>query len=524
MDMMWKWPEPTNKTATVWPQYVNVPMQHLDTDNLHITAVPFPYREFFSVAKACSDALRAAMFINGVSAPGITLDLNHPALLRPENPELPSASDPATVAMANVTLTLFMADDAWSQLLIVTEGLVESTLGAGHLEYTALMRALTVPLAPSGNVALYQAQKHWNDIFSGAHQFSYSHLSFFDEVANRLLTQRHEEQPGANSTNNSSTNSSDSNSPSDVTNIMGTSAPSRSQLELAANTAESNQTLPQLLSRLTLSYDANAIIRVVNQSLPYLISPRDDALCERASLLDAVARGECFPSHWIPPVGRLGEYENPYLALLEANAALCEVQQSRQIYQRRVHYVRERLTTLAKHDPAVAARVKSEYWGGDIREWSSIFDKATHQCRLIDNSLTLQRSILADIAARAQRACTLRDAFRNGLEPLYTQQSAWWNLTGEYSTKRAVVGFVTLPTIPDFCVELHNASATLKTKIDPVNWFRLRQASWGHGFSAPKGWMDRAGFGNGTVDSLVLYNERIPTFKARHAFVDRFRY
>ncbi|KAK0701300.1 hypothetical protein B0H67DRAFT_98126 [Lasiosphaeris hirsuta] len=89
-----------------------------------------------------------------------------------------------------------------------------------------------------------------------------------------------------------------------------------------------------------------------------------------------------------------------------------------------------------------------------------------HHCGLLDNSVALQHRILAGIAARVQRTCALRDGFRNKLEPLYTRQSTWWNLTWEDRTKTTVVNFITFPNISKIYVDLQNASTTLKTTID----------------------------------------------------------
>lgn len=489
---MWTWP--TQPPVITRPELLNVAVHGLGGERLRIDHVPFPVRRLLNLASAYNEALRAAMFIGGVSAPGIRLALDHPGLeLQGPHRHLDGGTyqvltKPQSAAIANVTVVLQLAGEVWPQVVKAAEGLVNATLGAAHAERSSLVQGLTVPDAAMLR-PLREAGLLWRDILARAGSATTSTYTLLDSLATSLM-RADEMRPGADA----------------ETAVLGSPTLSPSQLELAANNmseAGDPRALVQTLSRLALSYDARVLVRHINQSLAHFPSVDHDALCQQPDLLNAVAEGDCFFASWI----RIRP-EASSIPLLRTHAALCEVEHARYISARRVQRTTARLAALVAKDAALRARNKDCFWRAVVKDWRAILEKATYHAGLVDSSLRLQHLVVADVATRFQQACRLRESFRADLLPLYTRQATWWNATVTGGRKPSVVlACLTLPALADFTAELRNFSAALKAQTDLDDFYKQKADVGGAVLGARTGpgagWMDGQGFGKKTMDDMV---------------------
>ncbi|KAG7287572.1 hypothetical protein NEMBOFW57_007084 [Staphylotrichum longicolle] len=112
----------------------------------------------------------------------------------------------------------------------------------------------------------------------------------------------------------------------------------------------------------------------------------------------------------------------------------------------------------------------------------------------------VERQMLATLATRMQRICSLQDEVRDRLRLLPYDRSAWWQLYRERCAAREAVGlaFVTFPAAQDTVAHIREAMARLDAQTEPLMDERGFSEAYGRFRSeALAGWERRLGLDGG---------------------------
>jgi hypothetical protein len=461
-----------------------MPITSLRREQVAIKAAPFPIADLAVVAELyanASDALYLPSRTYGAS--NVSLRLDAPGLapvdvvswlptawLKPSSCEmvknkkrLPAAKAPLVIDIANVSVTLEMAERLWPVLLHAATDLLVLGLGRDHPDYDVLVAPLVEFRPPRHDDPLPYARTIWEGV-------RWKAASWPRDADWWLYSLQEEMEKAAASTANR--NATAQGGDSRLT--LGLDAPTLEQL------VEHRQgrwhTLPQALGSLDISAEAllqvAKIQRMVSGPWPYrwdeglgVSKEEHNDLCTpaaRRALKRFADGGRCQNEKYLDSRTR------PYRSVLRGSRfhkrlvsmmdALCAAESFLHLITVPARQVKNKVAAAieARGGLSLVERLAGYVQDGIARRIATL-DRALDIIDQLRSAVVVQRRLIADMAETMQRVCTIQDGLRERIRDLQSNQSAWWRLEWDADGETATPAFTTFPAAQETIAQVRAA-------------------------------------------------------------------
>jgi hypothetical protein len=297
--------------------------------------------------------------------------------------------------------------------------------------------------------------------------------------------------------------------------VIGSQVPTFEQL--LQHDGGRQQALPRLLASSIISGDASSQLNVIHHMLSEQTAGKhvdkglgmdgswSRGLCPAVDLLNAVSESRCRGTRHYLYVD--SSYPTDRDSLEGFWEALCDAEDFLSTVQGLAEGVRDRVGAAVEERGGLSTRERfAGYRGSDgiVRRMATL-DRALHALSPLRSALGLHRRMLASLATKMRRACTLQDELRQHVRALGRGASNWGHIERDEPRESAELTFVTFPAIQDTITQLRAAMDRIAARDEPLK--RLFEA--GLAASAIKkavlpGWLERLG-----LDGLPLEDQMV---------------